>query len=140
MTRQISPLYRHMLRLVTCKCVNILICQMWTSGVTLTEHTTPQPRSGPCMSLVIGQLYIWTLAPLTISTQYIIGLLNAASKRYFQRIKKKYFCQVDTYFSFERMGMPYTIFRRLMVTFWLRKELKKCKCMFVCLSVCLSVR
>ena len=50
MTRQISPLSRHMLRLVTCKYVNILICQMWTSGVTLTVHTTPQPS---------GQVPVW---------------------------------------------------------------------------------
>ena len=76
---------------------------------TDSAHHTSALGSGPCMSSVIGQLYIWTLAPLTISTQYIIGLLNAASKRYFQRIKKKYFCQVDTYFSFERMEMPYNI-------------------------------
>ena len=66
-----------------------------------TDRAHLSPGSGPCMSSVIGQLYIWTLAPLTISTQYIIGLLNAASERYFQRIKKKYFRQADTYFSFE---------------------------------------
>ena len=136
MTRQISPLYRHMLRLVTCKCVNILICQMWTSGVTLTEHTTPQPQVRSLYELSNrSALYMDTGSSNNKYTVYYRSSQCCfKSKRYFQRIKKKYFCQVDTYFSFERMGMPYTIFRRLMVTFWLRKELKKCKSLFVCLS------
>ena len=94
--------------LVTCKCVNILICQMWTSGVTLTEHTTPQPRVRSLYELGNrSALYMDTGSSNNKYTVlYLICLLNAASEKYFQRIRKKCFCRVGTYFSLKEWEYP----------------------------------
>ena len=92
MTRQIPPLSRHMLMLVTCKCVNILICQMWTSGVTLTEHTTPQPRVRSLYEL--GNRSALYMDTGSSNNKYTVYYRSSQccfrlSERYFQRTYKR---------------------------------------------------
>ena len=44
----------------------------------MLPHLVLSPGSGPSMSWIIGHCYIWTLARVTVSTHYIIGLLEAS--------------------------------------------------------------